>query len=122
MTGFTLSNQGKTLTPPKVHSSISYSLSLGKYAAMSSEISKAGNAKTESTLQHVSTATAINVRNLVEFDDPHKAAIDSNPEHAQRPPLTTLLAIWVSSRPTLGWFGSRLTQANSLSPCPHQVQ
>lgn len=33
----------------------------------------------------------------VDLDDPHRAALENNPDHAERPSLATILAVLVST-------------------------
>ena len=45
--------------------------------------------------EDILVAADLNARNTVEFDDPHKAAVEDNPDKAQKVPFTTMLAIFV---------------------------
>ena len=41
------------------------------------------------------TAVELNIHKAIQFDDPHKAALEDSPDKPQRPSLSTLLAILV---------------------------
>ena len=52
----------------------------------------------EAILDHNLRNAEVNLHNAVDFDDPHKAAIEGNPEKPQSLSWPTMLAIFVSPR------------------------
>ena len=62
---------------------------------MATTDAKTETVRTTMHTEEILVAADLNARNTVEFDDPHKAAMEDNPDKAQKVPSTTMLAIFV---------------------------